>query len=1103
MKYNESEKDLLYDCGEKLDNLTLNYETSETCQLTNETCKKSKLDKRVKKYSTLKRKEKSKSPSPQSFSLASLSSAAIAKVKDSCLIEEGPFYIHKIAQSEKLDEFRRLYNEDPRRLLLKDNAKNWLPIHYAAFKSKLKILDFIIEKCKPSIINAQDLNGNTPLHIAIERGSKECVTYLLNKNADTTIKNKNSYAPIHQCVISNQPEILDILLTHQKNKINIHLGGENGSTALHTCAYHDNIECAKVLIKHKSNICQTCNNGFFPIHVAAQRCSNKVLELLIGEGNKMGCSKLKMLSFVDGDNNKPLHAAVQFGNLGAVKLCLENGANIDEIIEVDKSTPVHLACSQGSLDILKLMAEKQPDMFSEVIHSNDSLEMTPLHKAAMFDHIDIAGYLLDKGAFIDALDKEKRSPLLLAASRNCVNMACFLISKGSNFRIKDSRLRNLIHLIIDQESFSKNNDSFDNQTVQCKKSSMKALEKILCEISKHKNFTDLFNDQDVNGCTCIHYASKFGHVNCLKLLISYGANINIKNKDKQSPLHFSAKYGRISSCLEILCCDSYKNNINEKDITGMTPLHWAARYGHTKVVELLIQKGALIYKSYGSGNNPFHESALNGFTDCMKIIHNVDPYVLNSINKDGNTALHLACQEGHPNVIQFLLDLGIEFKYNKEGLSFIDLAINYKQQGSLMAIISHDRWEEALNLKSNEYKTPFVGIIQLSSEVTQAVMERCVTKKYLDDSSEKKYSIRYNFKYLNWSDVKVDKDGRFLFSPMEPLVTMVKYGRTDCLSHPLCETLLQRKWSKYGLPLYGLTTLLYLIFLTILTTIIIIIPKCNHEDPINDYVLIDVDLNFTDCDFFPKENIYSYGANSTPLISIYRSIVMMMGETDGLNSFIIPFTNNKLIFGKMSLFFLALFIFLIQILLTNLLIGLAVGDIESVQRDAKLKREAMQVQLHAELEKKMPRKLFERVNEMEYIIVYGDKSNRYNLLKNIFSKIRFGQNSPILKKTDNDSNQIIYLELLRHKEKFKTMKMTLDRQTELLKLILRRMRIKTEESEDRCFDDQEDIDEASSFETQSSKMTNDQIKNNPKFFKYAQEFKKNKFKRSDEIDDSF
>lgn len=634
-----NENDVLLNCfRDKPINNYLNSESNEVCKLTNEMFGEKKIYGRLSKKNKNSKRRVNKSETNAEKALNFISNYqidAIQKIKDSCLLEESPFYIHKIAQTERVEEFQRLYNEDPRRLFLKDNSRNWLPIHYAAFKSKLKIIDFIIDKCKSNIINAQDSYGNTPLHIAIEKGLRDCVAFLLSKGADTSIKNKNSYAPIHQCVVYNQPDILELLLSHNGNKSDVHLGGENGNTALHTCAYHDNLECAKILIKHKSNICKTCNNGFFPIHVAAQRFSNKVLEFLIDEGNKIGCSKLKMLSFVDGDNNKPLHAAVQFGNLGAVKLCLENGASIDETIEMDNSTPVHVACAQGSFEILKLMFEKQPDLFLEVVHAQDSSQMTPLHKAAMFNHVEIADYLLEKGAFIDALDKEKRTPLLLASIRNCVKMACYLISKGSNIRLKDSSNRNLLHLIIDQDSPNKSTKNGANQIMSCKKSSLKSLEQILIELSKHETYIDLLNDQDIDGCTCIHYASKYGFVNCLKLLISFGANINLKNKDKQSPLHFAAKYGRVSSCLEILKCQNSRNHVNEKDITGMTSLHWAARYGHTRVVEMLIQNGSLIYKSYGSGNNPFHEAASNGFTHCMKIIYNVDPYVLNSINKDG------------------------------------------------------------------------------------------------------------------------------------------------------------------------------------------------------------------------------------------------------------------------------------------------------------------------------------------------------------------------------------------------------------------------------------------------------------------------------------
>lgn len=76
---------------------------------------------------------------------------------------------------------------------------------------------------------------------------------------------------------------------------------------------------------------------------------------------------------------------------------------------------------------------------------------------------------------------------------------------------------------------------------------------------------------------------------------------------------------------------------------------------------------------------------------------------------------------------------------------------------------------------------------------------------------------------------------------------------------------------------------------------------------------------------------------------------------------------------------------LMPILLMNLLIGLAVGDIESVKRNAQLKRLAMQVKiikinyiensltkfikviLHSELERKLPQMWLEKVDKTELI----------------------------------------------------------------------------------------------------------------------------------------
>lgn len=88
-------------------------------------------------------------------------------------------------------------------------------------------------------------------------------------------------------------------------------------------------------------------------------------------------------------------------------------------------------------------------------------------------------------------------------------------------------------------------------------------------------------------------------------------------------------------------------------------------------------------------------------------------------------------------------------------------------------------------------------------------------------------------------------------------------------------------------------------------------------------------------------------------MSLMRTFAMMLGEIDFLGTYVLPFyrveesVGNKgaksLPYPLPAFFILGVFMVLMPILLMNLLIGLAVGDIESVRRNAQLKRLAMQV----------------------------------------------------------------------------------------------------------------------------------------------------------------
>ena len=89
-------------------------------------------------------------------------------------------------------------------------------------------------------------------------------------------------------------------------------------------------------------------------------------------------------------------------------------------------------------------------------------------------------------------------------------------------------------------------------------------------------------------------------------------------------------------------------------------------------------------------------------------------------------------------------------------------------------------------------------------------------------------------------------------------------------------------------------------------------------------------------------------------ISLLRTFSMMLGEIDFLSTYVQSYYHENLKttlpYPIPAFLILGLFMVLMPILLMNLLIGLAVGDIESVRRNAQLKRLAMQVRMIRDFE---------------------------------------------------------------------------------------------------------------------------------------------------------
>ncbi|CAD8137177.1 unnamed protein product [Paramecium octaurelia] len=148
-------------------------------------------------------------------------------------------------------------------------------------------------------------------------------------------------------------------------------------------------------------------------------------------------------------------------------------------------------------------------------------------------------------------------------------------------------------------------------------------------------------------CACINPSEQF-----LKYFLEQTMEYNCQDEIGRKPVHYAAA-SQTSNCLEYLLANGVDGREGDKYL--MTPVMIAAKYGRAHNIKLLLNTN--LKGKNKEGNSAIHLASQNGHTECVKILIE-NGVLINIAGKNRMTPLHFACAYNHMELVEYLLDEG-------------------------------------------------------------------------------------------------------------------------------------------------------------------------------------------------------------------------------------------------------------------------------------------------------------------------------------------------------------------------------------------------------------------------------------------------------------